>query len=103
MKEIKTEDWMSEVLQAEEPTIVYFWATWCQPCKMQAPALEKVMEQFPTLKVVKVNADEETELVDAHKVSSIPTLVLYKQGEVVWTLTGAKPAPVIVEKVQPYV
>jgi thioredoxin 1 len=70
---------------------------------MQKLVLAQLLEELPELKIVGVDADKQEELVKAHNVSSIPTLILYKQGEPAWTLSGAKPLGVLREKVLPYV
>ena len=103
MKEVTYEDWESEVILSDQTVLVYFWATWCQPCKMQGLVLTQLQEALPGLKIVKVNADEEEALIEAHNVTSIPTLILYKEGETAWELTGAKPLQVLKDKVLPYV
>jgi len=103
MEQINNDNWQSEVIDSTQTTIVYFWATWCQPCKMQKLVLAQLLEELPELKIVGVDADKQEELVKAHNVSSIPTLILYKQGEPAWTLSGAKPLGVLREKVLPYV
>ena len=74
----------AEVLNSEKPVLVDFWATWCGPCKMIAPVIAEIAEDFKgTLKVGKVNVDTEGELAVKYGVMSIPTLLLFKDGEVV--------------------
>lgn len=70
-----------EVLQAEGTVLVDFWASWCAPCRMLAPVVEKVAEDHTEIKVCKINVDEEAELAAKYKVMSIPTLVVFRQGE----------------------
>lgn len=82
-KKIKTEEFENEVINAKETVLVDFFATWCGPCKMLAPELEKFSEQHPEIKVVKIDVDEETPLAIKYGVASIPTLLLFKGGEVV--------------------
>lgn len=101
IKDIDVETWDTALV--DELTLVYFWAEWCQPCKLVKPVIERLAEEHPQLTIAKVNADDNQELLQTHKITSIPTFLLYKEGELVWTLTGAKPYPVFAEKLEPYV
>ena len=81
----------AEVLEAETPVLVDFWAEWCQPCKMIAPHLEKIAtEQEGKLKIAKVNVDENPSLAQDFSVMSIPTLIVFKDGSAQKRLVGAK-------------
>ena len=94
----------AEVLESETPVLVDFWAEWCQPCKMIAPHLEKIAEeQDGKVKVVKVNADENPRMMSEFKIRSIPTLMLFKDGQPVETLIGYMPAPKILDRVQKHI
>ena len=68
-----------------------FWAAWCGPCRMIAPAVEKIAEEHPEVKVCKINIDDEQELAIRHGVMSIPTLMVVKNGEIVNTAIGLRP------------
>ena len=81
--EINANDFQAEVLEAKKTVLVDFWAPWCGPCRMQAPVLEKFAEENPAVKVVKVNVDDNQELAMEHNISSIPTLLVFKNGEAV--------------------
>lgn len=71
-----------EVLKSDKPVLVDFWASWCGPCRMLAPELEKVAKKFEGRLVVgKANVDEEGELAALHRIESIPTLILYENGK----------------------
>lgn len=80
---ITKENFDKEVLQAEGKVLVDFWATWCGPCKMLSPIVEQVAEEIPDLKVCKINVDEQQFLARQYKVMSIPTLIVFENGEVV--------------------
>jgi thioredoxin 1 len=71
-----------EVLQSKEPVLVDFWAEWCGPCQMLGPVVEKIAADASGFKVVKVNVDTAPELAMAYGVESIPTLVVFKNGQV---------------------
>ena len=94
----------AEVLEAETPVLVDFWAEWCQPCKMIAPHLEKIAEeQEGKLKVAKVNVDENPRMMSEFRIRGIPTLILFKGGEPVETLVGFMGEGKILEKIGPHI
>ena len=73
----------TEVLKSEQPVLVDFWAAWCMPCKMLSPILDEVAAERPDIKIGKINVDDEGELSIRHGVMSIPTLIVFKNGEIV--------------------
>ncbi len=82
----------TEVLGSEKPVIVDFWAEWCGPCHMVAPALDQIAEErADELRLVKVNIDEQPALAQRYGIMSIPTIVLFKDGEPVAGALGAQP------------
>ena len=84
-------NFQGEVLNSDRPVLLDFWAPWCGPCRMVAPIVEEIAEERPDLKVGKVNVDEQPELARQFGVSSIPTLVVMKEGKIVNQAMGARP------------
>ena len=85
-------NFQSEVLESAEPVVVDFWAEWCGPCKMIAPSLEEISNELAgKVKVAKLNIDENPELAAQYGVRSIPTLAMFKAGEVADIKVGAAP------------
>ncbi len=86
----------NEVLNCDKPVLVDFWATWCGPCKMIAPLISQLAEKYgDKIKICKANVDENAELATSYGVSSIPTLLIFKNGEVVAQRIGAASMPVL--------
>ena len=85
-----------EVLKSDKPVLVDFWATWCGPCRMLAPTIEKIAEeQEGVIKVGKVDVDEEPELAAKYRIASIPTLMVFENGEVKKASVGVQPKAAI--------
>jgi thioredoxin 1 len=92
MESVNNETFETEVLQSETPVLVDFWAEWCGPCHAVAPVLEQMAEEREgELKVVKLNIDEEQDLAMQYGVMSIPTMILFRDGEPAAAVTGAQP------------
>jgi thioredoxin 1 len=89
---VTTQSFEQEVLQSDKPVIVDFWAEWCGPCHAVAPVLDKIVEErADELKLVKINVDEEQELMIRYGVQSIPTIILFKDGAPAAAVIGAQP------------
>ena len=100
MLTITNDTFKTEVLEADQPVLVDFWATWCGPCRMFAPILAQFAEKHPEIKVGKVDVDEEPELAMQYRIMSIPTLLLFRNGKVEKTASGAMPLAALENWVQ---
>jgi thioredoxin 1 len=80
-----------EVLESEKPVVVDFWAPWCGPCRVVSPILEQINEEQEELRVVKVNVDDNQQIAVKYEILSIPTMILFKDGEVAAKVIGALP------------
>jgi thioredoxin 1 len=103
VKEVDKTNFEQEVLQSDIPVMVDFWAPWCVPCRVIAPLVERLAEQYAgRLKVTKLNVDENHELAIRYQVMSIPTLIFFKNGQVIDRIIGVprEPERVIVQKIE---
>lgn len=95
---VTLDNFETEVLDSPIPVLVDFWATWCGPCMMLAPTVEEIARELEgTVKVGKVNVDEQPQLAAQFDIMSIPTLMVFKNGEVTDTLVGVRPKQSIVD------
>lgn len=86
---LTTENFEQEVLKSDKPVLVDFWASWCGPCKMLAPTIEEIAKEYDgKVKVGKINVDEQPELAGAFNISSIPTVMVFENGQIKGSLIG---------------
>ena len=100
MAKVATNNNFTELLQDSKLVIVDFWATWCGPCRMLSPILDEVEEEMSDkISVVKVNVDDADEIAMRYRIMSIPTLLFFKNGQLVDKSVGAMPKSALVEKI----
>ena len=89
---ITSQNFDNEVMHSDIPVMIDFWATWCGPCRMAAPVVDELSEELDgTVKVAKVNVDDEPEIASQFNVMSIPSFILVKEGKVTASTVGARP------------
>ena len=89
------ENFEAEVIKSDIPVLVDFWASWCGPCRMLSPVVDQIAEERTDIKVGKVNVDEQEELAMRYGIMSIPTLIVFKNGEIVKKTMGVQPKAAI--------
>ena len=95
VKAVTTESFEEEVLKASSPVLVDFWASWCGPCKMLTPVVHEIADEHPEIKVCSINVDEEMELAQQFGIMSIPTLLVFNQGNKIQQMVGLQPKAAI--------
>ena len=91
LNEVTDDNFQAEVIESEGPVLVDFWAPWCGPCRVVAPVLEEIASERPDLRIVKLNTDENQQTAAAFQVLSIPTMILFKNGQAAKKIIGAYP------------
>ena len=95
---ITKDNFQAEVLQADKPVLGDFWASWCGPCKMLSPVVDQIAEENDDIKVCKINVDDEPELAGQFGVMSIPTLLVFRDGQLANQSVGVRPKDFILGK-----
>ncbi len=99
LPEVTDNSFQAEVVESETPTLVDFWAPWCGPCRMVSPLLEQIDADREDVRVVKLNVDDNQQTAAQFGVMSIPTMILFKNGQAVHQIVGALPRPRIEQQI----
>ena len=101
INEVNDTNFQAELLESDKPVLVDFWAPWCGPCRIVAPHLEELAGEREDLRIVKLNVDENPQVSAQYQVMSIPTLLLFKNGQVAHQIIGALPKNRLVQEIEP--
>jgi thioredoxin 1 len=99
--DVTDNNFQAEVLESETPVLVDFWAPWCGPCRIIAPSLEELNDEIDNLRVVKLNVDENQQTAAQYDVMSIPTLIVFKNGQPAKKIIGAMPKKRLEQELAP--
>jgi thioredoxin 1 len=99
---VTDQDFTEQVLKSDKPVVVDFWAEWCGPCRMVSPVLEELSEEHDAIRFVKLNVDENPQVAASYRITSIPTLNVYSDGEVVKQIIGARPKSAILAELRDF-
>jgi len=102
-KAVSDSTFESEVLQSTKPVLVDYWAEWCGPCRMVGPVLEEIATEYASkIDIVKLNVDDNPEVVRTYGILNIPTLTVFKDGQVVKEIVGAKPKSALLRELEEF-
>ncbi len=101
LSDVTDTNFQAEVLESDVPVLVDFWAPWCGPCRMVAPVLEEIASERDDLRIVKLNVDENQRTAAQYGVMSIPTMILFKNGQPAKTIIGAYPKKRLEAELEP--
>ena len=101
LTEVTDDNFQAEVLESETAVLVDFWAPWCGPCRIIAPSLEELNDEMDNLRVVKLNVDENQQTAAQYEVMSIPTLIIFKNGQPAKKIIGAMPKKRLEQEIEP--
>jgi thioredoxin 1 len=99
--EVTDSNFQAEVIESSDPILVDFWAPWCGPCRMVAPVLEEIASERENLRIAKLNVDENQQTAATYQVISIPTMILFKNGDVAKKVIGAYPKKRLEAELEP--
>ena len=99
--EVTDANFQAEVIEAESPVLVDFWAPWCGPCRIVGPILEEINAERDDLRVVKLNVDDNQQTAAKYNVMSIPTMIVFKNGQAAKQIVGALPKTRLVQELEP--
>ena len=101
LPEVNDSNFQAEVIESDKAVLVDFWAPWCGPCRVVAPALEEIAANRDDLRIVKLNVDDNQQTAANYQVLAIPTMILFKNGQEVTRIQGAKPKKGIEADIEP--
>ena len=101
LQDVSDANFQAEVIESDAPVLVDFWAPWCGPCRVVAPVLEEIASERPDLRIVKLNVDDNQQTAAQFDVLSIPTMILFKNGQVAKKIVGAYPKRKLEAEIEP--